>query len=110
MLFNFNCYYFVLLETGGYVMTTIDHTPFYRNSIGFDRLLDLLDSATHTDHSKGYPPYNIEVLDDPMQIQVRHLKQLVQPMHQFHVRISTKFAEGGCPFHRLVGRWIELGK
>ncbi|MBF0266869.1 MAG: Hsp20 family protein [Gammaproteobacteria bacterium] len=46
-------------------MTTIDYTPFYRNSIGFDRFLNLLDLATNTDNSKtGYPPYNIEVMEE----------------------------------------------
>jgi len=45
-------------------MTTIDYTPFYRNSIGFDRFFNLLDSAINTDHSKGYPPYNIENIEE----------------------------------------------
>lgn len=46
-------------------MNSIDLTPLYRNSIGFDRLANLLDSASRTDTApNGYPPYNIEVLDD----------------------------------------------
>ncbi len=36
-----------------------DLTPFYRSTVGFDRLFSLLDQAT-TDGSPGYPPYNIE--------------------------------------------------
>jgi molecular chaperone IbpA len=39
--------------------TTFDLTPFYRSTIGFDRLFSLLDQATG-DGSPGYPPYNIE--------------------------------------------------
>jgi molecular chaperone IbpA len=46
-------------------MNTIDLTPLYRNSIGFDRLASLIDSALRTDAmAPGYPPYNIEVLAD----------------------------------------------
>ncbi|WP_444997272.1 Hsp20 family protein [Aliikangiella sp. IMCC44359] len=46
-------------------MNTIDLTPLYRSSIGFDRLASLLDSALTSDTTaSGYPPYNIEVLDD----------------------------------------------
>jgi molecular chaperone IbpA len=39
--------------------TTYDLTPFYRSTVGFDRLFSLLDGAT-ADGSSGYPPYNIE--------------------------------------------------
>lgn len=44
-------------------MNSIDLTPLYRSSVGFDRIASLLDSALRTDtSSSGYPPYNIEVL------------------------------------------------
>ncbi len=46
-------------------MNTIDLTPLYRNSVGFDRLASLLDSALRTDAvTSGYPPYNIEMLGE----------------------------------------------
>jgi len=46
-------------------MNAIDLTPLYRNSVGFDRLASLIDNALTTDSSGGgYPPYNIEVLDE----------------------------------------------
>jgi molecular chaperone IbpA len=38
----------------------IDHSSFFRSTVGFDRLLNLLDSASEP----GYPPYNIERSDD----------------------------------------------
>ena len=44
-------------------MRTIDFSPLYRSVVGFDRLADLLDSAT-AETSNGYPPYNIERLDE----------------------------------------------
>ena len=40
-------------------MRTYDLTPFYRSTVGFDRLFSMLDQTT-ADTSPGYPPYNIE--------------------------------------------------
>ncbi|AWB65568.1 heat-shock protein [Saccharobesus litoralis] len=46
-------------------MNSIDLTPLYRNSVGFDRFANLVDSALNTESvTTAYPPYNIEVLDD----------------------------------------------
>lgn len=46
-------------------MNTIDLSPLYRSSIGFDRLASVLDRAMSTDSvSNNYPPYNIESLDE----------------------------------------------
>lgn len=46
-------------------MKSVDLTPLYRSSIGFDRLASLLDSALTSDSAQsGYPPYNIEVIED----------------------------------------------
>lgn len=43
-------------------MNSIDLTPLYRSSVGFDRLGSLLDAALRSDQAApGYPPYNIEV-------------------------------------------------
>lgn len=40
-------------------MRTFDLTPFYRSTVGFDRLFSLLDQSA-SESSPGYPPYNIE--------------------------------------------------
>jgi molecular chaperone IbpA len=46
-------------------MNSIDLTPLYRSSIGFDRMASLLNSAFSADSStSGYPPYDIEILED----------------------------------------------
>jgi molecular chaperone IbpA len=37
-------------------MRTFDFTPYYRATVGFDRLFDLLDNTARSD----WPPYNIE--------------------------------------------------
>ena len=54
-----------MASNGEYVMNTIDLTPLYRNSVGFDRMAALLDNARRADSSsQGYPPYNIEVIEE----------------------------------------------
>jgi len=45
-------------------MRTFDYSPFYRATVGFDRVFDLLDSVVSQSGSNGYPPYNIEKVGD----------------------------------------------
>jgi molecular chaperone IbpA len=46
-------------------MVQFDFAPLYRSTIGFDRLLDVLDSLSAFDTEPGgYPPYNIERLGE----------------------------------------------
>ena len=46
-------------------MNSVDLTPLYRSSIGFDRLASLIDSALASETTaSGYPHYNIEMLDE----------------------------------------------
>ena len=40
-------------------MRTIDFTPLYRQTVGFDRLFNMLDTVSQPD-TPSYPPYNIE--------------------------------------------------
>jgi molecular chaperone IbpA len=43
-------------------MRTHDFSPFFRSTVGFDRLFDMLDRTA--EQSQGYPPYNIERTDE----------------------------------------------
>ena len=47
-------------------MRSYDLTPLFRSSIGFDRLMRLMDTSLRSDESSSssYPPYNIEKLND----------------------------------------------
>jgi molecular chaperone IbpA len=45
-------------------MRQIDFSPLYRSTVGFDRLFDLLDSASGYGAATSYPPYNIERLGE----------------------------------------------
>ncbi|MGB0663947.1 MAG: Hsp20 family protein [Pontibacterium sp.] len=42
-------------------MRELDLSPLYRSAIGFDRLANLIDSASRNDNQPSYPPYNIEL-------------------------------------------------
>ena len=44
-------------------MRHIDFSPLYRSTVGFERMLNLLDSTSGFD-AAGYPPYNIERLGE----------------------------------------------
>lgn len=44
-------------------MATYDFSPFYRSTVGFDRLFTRLDSMVGQE-AKTYPPYNIEKLGE----------------------------------------------
>jgi molecular chaperone IbpA len=39
-----------------------DFSPYFRSTVGFDHLFDMLDQAVDT--GNGYPPYNIERTDE----------------------------------------------
>ena len=44
-------------------MQNLDFSPFYRSTVGFDRLFNRLDNIVGQE-AKSYPPYNIERVDD----------------------------------------------
>ncbi|AXW86365.1 small heat shock chaperone IbpA [Lonsdalea quercina] len=44
-------------------MRNPDFSPLYRSAIGFDRLLNLLE-AGQSQGNGGYPPYNVELVDE----------------------------------------------
>ena len=46
-------------------MRTIDFSPFFRHSVGFERMQRLLDASTRMESSApSYPPYNIEQMGE----------------------------------------------
>jgi molecular chaperone IbpA len=52
-------------------LTTLDLTPFYRNSIGIDRLFDRIVNQIDSAASTNYPPYDIvRTGDDTYEIRV----------------------------------------
>lgn len=49
--------------TENVTMQTIDFSPFYRSTVGFDRVFNRLDNLVGQE-AKTYPPYNIERTGD----------------------------------------------
>src|SRR5688572_14447073 len=48
------------LKQGGHAMRPFDFAPFYRSTVGFDRLFSTLDQLGGAEASApSYPPYNI---------------------------------------------------
>jgi len=41
-----------------------DFSPYYRQTVGFDRIFDLLDAVASQAGTSGYPPYDIEKTGD----------------------------------------------
>lgn len=41
-------------------MRHVDFSPLYRSTVGFDRVLTMLDSLAKPETPQSYPPYNIE--------------------------------------------------
>ncbi|MCR5855946.1 MULTISPECIES: Hsp20 family protein [Mesorhizobium] len=41
-------------------MRSVDFSPLYRSTVGFDRLFSMLDQIGQPDGGQTYPPYNIE--------------------------------------------------
>jgi molecular chaperone IbpA len=45
-------------------MRTFDPTPFWRSTVGFDRLFDMMNESARWSGEESYPPYNIERADE----------------------------------------------
>lgn len=46
-------------------MTTYDFSPLFRSTVGFDRLMSLIENSMQwAEAGNGYPPYNIEKVGD----------------------------------------------
>jgi len=44
--------------------TTFDLSPLFRSTVGFDRLIDMLDQVSRVESMTNWPPYNIEKAGD----------------------------------------------
>ena len=50
----------------------------------------------------------LEFLDDLMKIRILKLQNLVEPVHDFYVGVTSQFAEGRCTLNGLKADCIEL--
>lgn len=44
--------------------TNFDFTPYRRSTVGFDRLFDMLEGSVRHELGDGYPPFDLEKVDD----------------------------------------------
>ena len=44
--------------------TNLDFSPFYRSSIGFDRIFNMLENASAPQNADNWPPYDIAKLEE----------------------------------------------
>jgi molecular chaperone IbpA len=67
-------------------LTSLDLSPFYRNSVGVDRLFDRLINQIDTASSTNYPPYNIlKTGENTFEVQVA-----VAGFSQGEIEVSVK--------------------
>ncbi len=83
-------------------MTHIDFSPLFRSSVGFDRMMRLVEnSAQQTETVNGYPPYNIEkTSEDQYRISVAVAgfgeDELALDVNQNVLMIEGRKKEGGA--------------
>ena len=89
-------------------MATLDFTPLFRSSIGFDRLPDLLSDAVGRAEST-YPPYNIEKCGEDQYRIVMAVAgfgkddvELVQEQNRLTIRGRLKETHGRTYLHRGI--------
>ncbi|MDO8976872.1 Hsp20 family protein [Reyranella sp.] len=68
--------------------TAFDFSPFYRDTVGFDRVFHMLDSVV-SQGSQGYPPYNIEKAGDD----TYHIVMAVAGFSEAELSITQKEEE-----------------
>lgn len=97
-------------------MAQFDFSPFFRSTVGFDRIADLLDDAASAAQGDGFPPYNIEVSGDnayriTMAVAGLTEDDLTITQHQNTLVVSGKarpVAQGTQFLHRgIAGRAFE---
>jgi molecular chaperone IbpA len=91
-------------------MATVDFTPLYHSTIGFDRLPMLLSQALDRDEG-GYPPYNIEKTDeDAYRIAValagfsKDDVEIVSENNRLTVRGAIKDKDGKTYLHQGIAQ------
>jgi molecular chaperone IbpA len=97
-------------------MTGFDFSPFFRSTVGFDRIADMLDDAQRASDGDGYPPYNIEAVGEnryrvTMAVAGLTEEDLSVVQHENTLMVSGKArqpAEGAEFLHRgIAGRAFE---
>jgi molecular chaperone IbpA len=91
-------------------MATLDFTPLYHSTVGFDRLPSMLSHALERDET-GYPPYNIEKTDEDAYRIVMALAgfskddvEIVTEQNRLSVRGAIKDKDGKTYLHQGIAQ------
>ena len=91
-------------------MARFDLSPLYRQSVGFDRFVNLVDSLTNVDgDGGGYPPYNIErVADNAYRISMA-VAGFSQSDLDIEVKENTLSIKGTKPEDNADAKYLHRG-
>lgn len=91
-------------------MARFDLSPLYRQSVGFDRFVNLVDSMTNVDgDGGGYPPYNIErVADNEYRISMA-VAGFSQTDLDIEVKENTLSIKGMKPEEKADTQYLHRG-
>ncbi|HEY5717691.1 MAG TPA: Hsp20 family protein [Motiliproteus sp.] len=86
----------------------IDFSPLYRSSIGFDRLANLIENASANSQG-GYPPYNIELMDENQYRITMAVAGFTKADLDIQSQANTLVVKGGKPEEAQERRFLYQG-
>lgn len=91
-------------------MRPFDFAPLYRSSVGFDRLAQMLDSATGFDAAApSYPPYNIERLGETEYRITMAVAGFAEPEIKIEVKENALSVSGQKPTETTERHFLHRG-
>jgi molecular chaperone IbpA len=90
-------------------MRTFDFSPLFRSTVGFDRLVPLLDAAMRVDEGAAYPPYNIEKLGENDYRITMAVAGFAPEDLNIEVRENTIVISGGKTDEVKEGQYLHRG-
>src|ERR1700751_3580310 len=92
------------------VMDRFDFSPLFRSTIGFDRLMRRVDTATRVDNaSLAYPPYNIEKTGEDSYRLTMAVAGFAQDELDITVHEDTLIVSGKSETQDENGRYLHRG-
>ena len=91
-------------------MMSYDFSPFYRSTIGFDRMARLLENASRVaDVDNSYPPFNIEAVGEDHYRVTIAVAGFAEEDLSIEVRESTLFVTGGKDDNGDEAQYLHRG-
>ena len=85
-------------------MRMIDFGPYFRSTVGFDRMFDMLENLPNREADDNYPPYNIEKTgEDTYRIIMAASMWLVVPMMLVFI-LGQRYFIKGVAMSGITGR------